>query len=618
MSSVPLFLPLFVALCFCARTFPHTTTVETPRTGVQSYHTVQSFSLPSTSTWAALNDTFGGRLQELRPWAAVCYVDDPLYDSVKCQSVLSNYTNDNAREDIPSALLWANWESCGFDKGCALNYSNPQPVSGETCHQGTTPTYSIAISGAEDASIVVKWATAHNVKLTIKNTGHDYQGRSSGPSSLQVLTHHLKSIAYVTDFVPQGSSAAPVPALKISAGAQLEEIYAVLEVNNISAVLGGCLTVGAGGFIQGGGHGILSPVYGLAADNLLEAEIVTANGVFRTINSVQDPDLFWAVRGGGAGSWGIIISITLAALPPTAIGGSSLIIEPNATQNLQTLGVGFLALVGKYQNQIINSGITTTMGFLGGGYILSFLWPAEHASISVLYPLFDELRALSSNYTILSNITQESLYPSLATAILEGVGPQDDSLALYGGSTEIASRFVPQSMFESPESVQSVAEAIWEGLQIATAPLADYPDGVFNPQVSGFIMGEMPIAMRDRVNETAANPGFFDAAWEVVYLGSWTVGTSQSTRRLLTQAVYNAIGPLKALGLTSTYQNEGSAWEMNWQEAFFGYKYDRLLQIKEKYDPTNFFTTYKGVGSDPNSAAFACYRSPLDSESRVD
>ncbi|KAG9309448.1 hypothetical protein JVU11DRAFT_10417 [Chiua virens] len=613
MSSVPLFLPLFVVLCFCARTFPHTTTVETPRAGIQSYHSVQGYSLPSTSAWAALNDTFGGRLQELRPWAAVCYVDDPLYDSVKCQSVLSNYTNDNVREDIPSALLWANWESCGFDKGCALNYSNPQPVSGETCHQGTTPTYSIAISGAEDASIVVKWATAHNVKLTIKNTGHDYQGRSSGPSSLQVLTHHLKSIAYVTDFVPQGSSAAPVPALKISAGAQLEEskqqvsnhtclyallihylVYAVLEVNNISAVLGGCLTVGAGEWL----HLVvllimLCSILNRQADLSREGGmIVTADGVFRTINSVQDPDLFWAVRGGGAGSWGIIISITLAALPPTAIGGSSLIIEPNATQNLQTLGVGFLALVGKYQNQIINSGITTTMGFLGGGYIaaygVSFLWPAEHASISVLYPLFDELRALSSNYTILSNITQESLYPSLATAILEGVGPQDDSLALYGGSTEIASRFVPQSMFESPESVQSVAEAIWEGLQIATAPLADYPDGVFNPQVSGFIMGEMPIAMRDRVNETAANPGFFDAAWEVVYLGSWTVGTSQSTRRLLTQAVYNATGPLKALGLTSTYQNEGSAWEMNWQEAFFGYKYDRSLQIKEKYDPTNW------------------------------
>ncbi|KAG9309873.1 hypothetical protein JVU11DRAFT_9901 [Chiua virens] len=444
---------------------------------VQDYYYVsENFSWPSASTWMALNDTLGGQLHTLRPWAAVCYIDDPLYDPAECQTVLSNYTNDYAREEIASALLWANWESCGYNNGCALNHSNPQTVLGETCHQGTTPPYGFAISSAQDASIIVKWAAAHNVKLTIKNTGHDYLGRSSGPSSLQILTHKLKGTVYVPDFVPQGSSAAPVPALKISAGSQAEEIHAIAEANNVMALLGTCLTVGtAGGFIQGGGNSRLSPTYGMTVDNLLEVEIVTADGVVRTINAAQDSDLFWAVRGGGAGSWGIIVSITIAALPPDAISSSSLTIGPDVTRDLHTLGIGFLALLGKHQNQIINAGIATTLSFNEDTYSLTFFWPARHVAVSLLYPFFDELRALSSDYAILSNDTKEFMYPSFANAAVEHVGPAVEAYYSYGGSTELASRLVPQSMLENPKSIDRVAEAIWEGLQIATAPLEDYP-----------------------------------------------------------------------------------------------------------------------------------------------
>ncbi|KAH0836360.1 hypothetical protein J3R83DRAFT_7913 [Lanmaoa asiatica] len=613
MSSSP-FLSLIVSLSLVAGAF-----AQVPPYADPNQVTLGTSSWPGASTWAALNSTLGGRLQALRPWAAVCYIEDPLYDPAECTTVLSNYTNDVTRESIAAALLWTNWESCGYNNGCALNYSNPQPVSGETCHQGTTPPYSVAILTAQDASDIVKWATTHDVKLTIKNTGalwfhityfscpfiaclkgHDYLGRSSGPSSLQVLTHQINSVVYVADFVPQGSSATPVPAITIGAGAQLEAIYNVVEANNVSAVLGGCLTVGAGkiltigpagGFIQAGGY-IVQSIFRTISEGL-SCKIVTADGTIRTINAAQDSDLFWAVRGGGAGSWGIIISITVGTLLPTAVSASSLVIAPNVTQDPQTLGVNFIELIGKYQNQIINSGIASTVVFFGGGYSLDFMWPAGKASVSLLYPLFEEIRALSSNYTVISNVTQESMYSSLTAAIVENVSPAADAISFYGGSTELASRFVPQSMLESSQSIQSVAEAIWEGLQIATAPLKDQPAGVFNPQVGMILFGAMAAATKNQVNETGANPGFYEAAWHVVYPGSWALGISKSTYLTMVRAVDNAVGPLNALGLMSSYQNEGSAWETNWQEAFFGYKYSQLQQIKQKYDPNNFFTTYK-------------------------
>ncbi|KAG6374632.1 hypothetical protein JVT61DRAFT_3996 [Boletus reticuloceps] len=451
-----------------------------------NYVTLGSPSWPSASSWETLNSTLGGRLQALRPWAAVCYTEDPLYDPDKCKTVLSNYTNEHTRESIASALLWTNWESCGYDNGCELNYSDPQPVSGKHCHQGTTPPYGIAITSAEDASNVVEWAAAHNVKLTIKNTGHDYIGRSSGPSNR---------------LLP------PVPALKIGSGTQLETIYPVVEAYNVSAVLGGCLTVGAaGGFIQAGGYSILSPAYGLAVDHLLEVEIVTADGVVRTINAVQDSDLFWAIRGGGAGSWGIIRASLVCC--NASSNSSKCCVPDHRAKPLAGLPYPRNQLyrpLGKYQNQIINSGIASTTVFVGGGYSLSFIWPVAKASISQLYPLFDELRALSSNYTIISNVTHD--YPTLTAAIEQNVSPSADAVSFYGGSTELASRFVPRSMLEDAQSIQIVAEAIWEGLQIVMAPLKDHPAGVFEKQVGAILFGDMPAATKATRQRDRREPG---------------------------------------------------------------------------------------------------------------
>ncbi|KAF8435327.1 hypothetical protein L210DRAFT_935128 [Boletus edulis BED1] len=102
-------------------------------------------------------------------------------------------------------------------------------VSGVACRQGTTPSFSIAISSAQDASNVIKWATANNVKLTIK---------------ILSLTHGLNSVTCNLEFVPKNSSTTRVPVLTIGAGAQLSSIYEVAGQQNVSAVLGACPTVG--------------------------------------------------------------------------------------------------------------------------------------------------------------------------------------------------------------------------------------------------------------------------------------------------------------------------------------------------------------------------------------
>ncbi|KAF9225239.1 hypothetical protein BS17DRAFT_815845, partial [Gyrodon lividus] len=331
------------------------------------------------------------------------------------------------------------------------------------------------------------------------------------------------------------------------------------------------------------------------ADHILEVEIVTADGQIRTVNAARDPDLFWAVRGGGAGSWGIVISITIEALPSMSISASFLVVVPNPTQDAKTLGIDFISLVGRYQNQLINSGIAAISVLSENQYILYFCWPSHSASLSILYPFYTDLFALSGNYTITSNTTAEAMFPSVNVAEQESIGPFSDATSFFGASTEASSRLVPKQMLSpsNPQSIAKVAEAIWDGLQIVSVPLKDNPAGTFTPEISVIIMGNMPAATKDKADETGANPGLYEASWHVLYGASWTVGVSQETYIAVTDAIHSATGPLSALGLRSIYQNEGSPWETNWQEAFFGNKYANLLQIKQKYDPTNFFTTYK-------------------------
>ena len=74
---------------------------------------------------------------------------------------------------------------------------------------------------------------------------------------------------------------------------------------------GGCTTVGVAGLVQGGGFGSFSKGFGTAASGLLEAEVVTADGRVRIANACTNPDLFWALKGGGGGSFGVVTRLTL-------------------------------------------------------------------------------------------------------------------------------------------------------------------------------------------------------------------------------------------------------------------------------------------------------------------
>lgn len=127
---------------------------------------------------------------------------------------------------------------------------------------------------------MINFARKHNVRLVIKNTGHDSSGRSGAPDSLQILTNRLKDIKFSNRFTPAGGpeEADYGPVVSFGAGVMGGELYEASAAHGYSIVSGECTTVGiAGGYIQGGGVSTaLSPMRGLGSDQVVEMEVVTA------------------------------------------------------------------------------------------------------------------------------------------------------------------------------------------------------------------------------------------------------------------------------------------------------------------------------------------------------
>ena len=117
----------------------------------------------------------------------------------------------------------------------------------------------------------------------------------------------------------------PARAIRVTGGVPWSDVYAVAQKANAVVVGGSAGSVCAGGgYILGGGHSFTSPEFGLAVDNVLEMSVVLANGTLVTASACAHADLFWALRGGGGGSFGVLLSVTYRLHPARPVTGLSL------------------------------------------------------------------------------------------------------------------------------------------------------------------------------------------------------------------------------------------------------------------------------------------------------
>jgi len=286
---------------------------------------------PSAESWQRLKDQVGGRLIEalsplvdcaMAPEAGAC---DALFKKLKNPY----YIGDQA------GLT----QTCGW-------------VDAWT----TAPSvYAVAASTTDDVVAAVNFARVNKLRLVIRGGGHSYLGTSSAPDSLLIWTRQMRDIALHDAFVGAGCAGrdAPQAAVSVGAGAIWMHVYDAVTTRGSRYVQGGgCATVGVAGLVQSGGFGSFSKNFGTAAAGLLEAEIVTADGAVRIANACTNPDLFWGIKGGGGGSFGVVTRLTLRTYElPNVFGGANVTIKATSDAAYRRLIDRF---VGFYAESLFN------------------------------------------------------------------------------------------------------------------------------------------------------------------------------------------------------------------------------------------------------------------------
>jgi hypothetical protein len=151
---------------------------------------------------------------------------------------------------------------------------------------------------AADVAAAVRWAAKTGVHIVARSGGHSYGGYSTVANGVVVDLQRIKSV-----------SVSQAQAL-VGAGARLGNVYNGLATHGLAIPAGTCPSVGIGGHALGGGFGLASRAWGLASDNVVAVQIVTADGKVTVADAKHNPDLYWACRGGGGGNFGLVTRFT--------------------------------------------------------------------------------------------------------------------------------------------------------------------------------------------------------------------------------------------------------------------------------------------------------------------
>ncbi|GAQ03950.1 4-dimethylallyltryptophan N-methyltransferase [Aspergillus lentulus] len=536
---------------------------------------------PAASEWTALNTTLRGDLLEVRPVAHVCH--DPFYNYPACQNLADLARDSGWRASQPGALQGWIWET-GRTEDETCHAHSPR---GARCHQGRIPLYSAAVESVDQVQAAVRFAQRHRVRLVVRNTGHDTAGRSSAPDSFQIHTHRMKQIEYHDNFRAVSSDIDQGPAVSVGAGVLLGEMYARGARDGWVVVGGECPTVGAtGGFLQGGGvSSFHSFINGLAVDNVLEFEIVTAKGEVVVANSSQNSDLFWALRGGGGGTFGVVTRATMRVHHNDPVCISEVAVSGHRNNSLLwTRGVAGLFSVLRSFNQ---QGIP-------GQFILQPLSEHQVNASLTLYSMntADTRRAAENMLSIVKVLESTTLPFRLASRCLSKVSDvlrkESDILpANYGILT--GSVLVSEDLFNSEQGPLHLANQ-----------LVQFPMGPGDLLFTSNLGGNVTANTEKKHTDTSMHQAWRQAAHLINYVRSVSTPTAQEKARSLEELhsvqmrkLYN-IEP----GFRVSYRNLGDHLEGDAPQVYWGANYRRLLEIKRKWDPEDLFVSQLGVGSE--------------------
>ncbi|KAI0459092.1 FAD-binding domain-containing protein [Xylaria acuta] len=538
---------------------------------------------PDDATLSTFNGTVNGALIKVTPYGAACY--KATYDADECKRLTEIKGDNDYRQSLPAGVMYTNLEQIS-EIGCPLpdpteDGSAPAAIDSE-CTLGNMPSYVVNATSTAQIAKAVKFAAEHNLRLRIKNSGHDYTGRSSGVGSLAIWTRHLTSTEAVSAFVPEGCNNAEGHDVVVAgSGVNVEELYNWGADNGQVTIGGYTTTVGAaGGYILGGGLGPLVPIFGLGVDNLLQVELVTADGEVKIANECQNSDLFWALRGGG-GAFGITTRIWLKSYPAlaavnTVAGQVGCKDYESYTRLINSLVDNAVALRDDGHFGIWESSI----GQLGMALVNIIPYQSQ-ADVKTANETLEEVRAVVSvdGCTAAIQGAQFTGSASWNDAYQGVVWPIAQPGSKVGINLQDHSRLVTYNAMHDEEKRQLIKDSI---LSLPAEIPFIWQNNCGN---------EVTNVAEDA---TSVHPDWRNAFAfiDVPVFGPWS-GTTAEQNATSAETDRNITS---AYGTTQYYNEQYDS--TNWQADFFGSNYDRLLKIKDSVDPNRVFSCPLCVGSE--------------------
>ncbi|KAK3312311.1 FAD binding domain-containing protein [Apodospora peruviana] len=542
---------------------------------------------PAVDEWAKFNRTLGGVLLKPVPPGAACYPGSPHYDAAKCSFLLSSAFGTRFYSDDPVTVL-TEWPE---GNTCTATWA---PTG--TCTQGGYPVYVVNATKVRHIQLAVNFARNRNLRLVIKNTGHDFGGRSTGAGALSIWTHYLKDFEFIPEHSIDGYEGRVA---RVSAGIEAWELYNYMDKYNMTMVVPGGDTVGAfGGWIAGGGHNSLSSSYGHGADQILAFQVVTADGKYRAVTPHQNADLFFAMLGGGGSTYGVLTSAIVKAYPPTPITNLPLSFQ-----------VGSASGFGVNSTEIFWEGVRVYQYFApvvtdAGGTMYSYVSKSGPGSYSfrttfempnmtpqqvqaLVQPLYTKLNKLG--IPVKNSLVSAETTTSFAPAARTGAGAAP-------GNNYFGSRLFPRACWDNETIYNPMFAAIRATVE------AGYTFHGINHAVdykkAGY-PGNMN-AISPTWRNALMHADIFDYSLAGGSIGGrGGPGAASSSFKAGHAELEKYMDMIRASTPTGgAYFNEGDVLEPNWQTTFFGANYPRLLKIKRARDPWGLFWAPTMPGSE--------------------
>ncbi|WYZ38097.1 hypothetical protein EsH8_III_000011 [Colletotrichum jinshuiense] len=536
-------------------------------------------SWPSPITWFLFDLLTGLALVDGVPSAAVCYKDWPQYNKAKCDAVTANWSSPSYQASEPTGLDFPIYQGVS-----CLPPSFTR--SNATCTQGGYPSYVLKATNVAQIQLAVNFARNLNLRLNVKNKGHDFNGKSTGAGALSIWTHHLQGIQYLGANYNHRPSGYKGPAFKIGSGVTMLDIYEAADKQGLQVVGGIARTIGiGGGYIAGGGNGPLISAYGTGADQVLSMEVVLPNGRFVSVDEKNYPDLFFALRGGGGSTWGIVTSLVIRAYPKTPITSLSYSFKSTSNVSIETFWSGVDAVFAVFP-EYADAGMFSHWSLMCAG--------ATDCTFSMLPQLgidmnADKLQAVSA--PLFANLSALHI-PVSDVKYTEFNGVRDTVLNTWSAEAEAAggwgfhtaSRLFPRSNWEDPVKLAAQTKALRQSAEEA-----------------GYVLGyNIKTGVNPSVNQTnAVNPAFRNTLAHIMLGATWSQEATPEDIATASKKLFEQLQPWReASPGAGAYLNEADINEPNLQQAYYGNNYDYLYQLKQKYDPWGVLYAATAVGSE--------------------